>query len=47
MDLLKRFKEMYDDNPFIIDNLYYSDNAKHGTWPNENNYKLYGEIELL
>ena len=47
MALLKRFKELYDNNPFIVENLYRSENAKYGTWPEENNYDLYDEIDLL
>ena len=47
MVLLKRFKELYDNNPFIINNLYRSDNVKYGTWPKENNYELYDEIDQL
>ena len=47
MLLLKRFKELYDNDPFIIKHLYRSDNAKHGTWLEENNYALYEEIAQL
>lgn len=47
MILLKRFKELYDNNPFIVGNLYRSFNEKFGNWSNENNYELYEEIENL
>ena len=47
MILLKRFKELYDNNPFIVKNLYRSYNEQFGIWSAENNYKLYKEIEEL
>ena len=47
MLLLKRFKELYDNNPFIIKNLYRSWNEQFGIWSNQNNQKLYKEIEQL
>ena len=45
--LLKRFKELYDNNPFIVKNLYRSLNEQFGIWSNEKNCKLYEEIEQL
>jgi len=47
MALLKRFKELYGNNPFVVKNLYCSWNEQFGTWPSENNYELYEEIEQL
>ena len=47
MLLLKRFKELYNNNPFIINNLYRSWNEQFGNWSNKNNYNLYEEINEL
>ena len=47
MILLKRFKELYDNNPLIVKNLYRSWNEQFGIWSSENNCKLYEEIEQL
>lgn len=47
MLLLKRFKELYDNNPFIVNNLYRSWNKQFGIWSDENNIELYREIEKL
>ena len=47
MILLKRFKELYDYNPFIVKNLYRSHNEQYGIWSDEKNYKLYKEIEAI
>lgn len=47
MLLLKRFKELYDNNPFIVNNIYRSLNEQFGIWHNENNYNLYKEIKQL
>ena len=45
--LLKRFKVLYDNNPFIVKNLYRSWNEQFGIWSNENNVQLYEQIEQL
>jgi len=45
--LLKRFKVLYDNNPFIVKNLYRSWNEQFGIWSNENNIQLYEQIEQL
>lgn len=47
MILIKRFKDIYDNNPFIVKNLCRSWNAQFGSWSDENNYELYEEIECL
>lgn len=47
MALLKRFKELYDNNPFIVSNLYRSYNEQFGIWSNDNNNELYKEINQL
>lgn len=47
MVLLKRFKELYDNNPVIVNNLYSSYNEKFGVWSNDNNNELYKEINQL
>ena len=47
MILLKRFKESYDDNPFVNKHLFRSWNEQFGGWSNENNRELYEEIEQL
>lgn len=45
--LLKRYKEHYDCNPFMMRHLYKSYNKQFGLWSNEKNEKLYEEIEEL
>ena len=45
--LIKRFKELYDNNPFILKNLYRSWNEQFGIWSSKNNEDLYEEIYEL
>ena len=47
MELVKRFKELYDNNPFILKNLYRSWNEQFGIWSSKNNEDLYEEIYEL
>ena len=47
MELVKRFKELYDNNLFILKNLYRSWNEQFGIWSSKNNEDLYEEIYEL
>ena len=47
MEIIKRFKELYDNNPFIMKNLYRSWNEQFGIWSSKNNEDLYEEIYEL
>jgi len=47
MRLLKRFKKLYNNNPFIINTLYSSFNDKFGTWSSEKNNNIFKEIDKL
>ena len=47
MVLLKRFKNIYDNDLFIVKKLCRSQNEQFGMWSNENNYELYEEIKHL
>lgn len=47
LELLKLYKDIYDNNPFIINWLYKSYNEQYGLWSNEQNSRLYEEIRLL
>ncbi len=47
MEIIKRFKELYDNNPFILKNLYRSWNEQFGIWSSKNNEDLYEEIYEL
>ena len=47
LELLKLYKVIYNNNPFIIRWLYKSYNEQHGLWSNVQNSRLYEEIRLL
>ncbi len=47
LQILKRYKDFHDDNPFIVRWLYKSHNKQFGLWSDELNKKLYEEIALL
>lgn len=47
LQLLKRYKDFHDDNPFIVRWLLKSYNKKFGLWSDEKNAALYEEIIAL
>lgn len=47
LQLLKRYKDFHDNNPFSTRQLLRSWNEKFGLWSDENNAELYKEIIAL
>ena len=47
LQLLKRYKDFHDDNPFVVRWLLKSFNQKFGLWSDEKNSALYDEILAL
>ena len=47
LQLLKRYKNFHDDNPFIVKWLLKSFNKQFGLWSDEKNSALYEEIIAL
>lgn len=47
LQLLKRYKDFHDNNPFSTRRLLRSENKQFGLWSDENNAELYKEIIAL